>query len=218
MKKHLLPIFLIPVATSFASAEEAQPGHKHTLETKGFYRYHDEKGYQYKSAGIGLSYVLDRPYGLGLHIDYLNNLKSTDGFFEMETTLMHKKALSFGKIVPFYSSKIISHKRDSKEKKIVYITKSTVSLGVGLEKDLSENILLKVHASLFKDVNNALIVYKGSSFWGKNYSNPEGAKIKIGISSVAAHPATFFGSVSYAHTFQKCYKECEVQLGVRWVF
>ncbi len=216
MKKLLISSL---IATSTMCIAEEEITHQHCFSPKVFYRHHEEQNYKYKTSGIGFQYCFHKPKGLNIKLSALTNLRNKYILVEHESTLFFRIPIfESHNLYPVLASKSSSHKIDKVGLKSVYIHKTTGYVGMGWEMAYSPLFQFRVEGSLFRDLHNALMVQERDSFWGKSYSNPKGARVKVGFES--KWKDHFFVEVDcyYAKTFQDCYKECGTEIAFKWGF
>ena len=215
--KELIALTLL--ATSIGGFAQEGRTHKHCFAPKGFYRYHDEEGYKYKTYGAGIEYSLYRPEGINVKISAITNFDIDSILVETETSLFYRIPLhSNHNIYPVLSTRGSSHQIEKMDMGEVFINKSTVFGGMGWELIADENLRFSSEISLFRDLHNAVMGQDATHFWGQKYSNPSGFKAKLGVTT-QWHDQMFFDIEGfYAQTIQKCYKEIGIEAAFKWGF
>lgn len=216
MKKLLIGSLL--ATTSLCVAQEGKT-HKHCFSPKAFYRYHDEKNYHYKTAGIGAEYMLYKPDGLNIKLSGITNFKDNNVLVETENTLFFRFPINEQhNLYPLLCVRYSSHMIQKVDEKSIFINLNTGFIGMGWERELTAVFQFRGEVSLFRELHTTRMVKENSHFWGKSYSNHSGAKFKVGITS--QWKEDFFLDIEgyYSHTFEKCYKECGTEIGVNWGF
>ncbi len=215
MKKLLVTSLLAATITGTAAEEKS---HNHCFSPKAFYRSHDEQNYHYKTSGFGVEYSFYKPKGLNITLSGLTNV-NRNMLVETENTLFFRFPLgNFNTIYPILATKHSSHKTDQIDEKKIFIHKTTASAGMGWEILFSNVCRMNMEGSLFRDIQNALIIQENDSFWGQSYSNPAGGKIKIGLRTRWKNHLFIDIAAHYAHTFRKCYKEYGTEIAFKWGF
>lgn len=216
MRKQLT--FLLLATTSVCGAQE-ENSHKHFFSPKAFYRAHTEKNYQYKTSGLGVEYRFYKTKGLNIKLSGLTNFKYNNVLVETDTTLFFCFPINeYHTLYPILSMRHSSHKIEKVHERCVFINLSTGFVGLGCGRQVSPVFQFRVEGFLFRDLRNALVVTQNSHFWGHSYSNPTGARLKVGLTAQCKEE--FFLDIDghYGRTFEKCYKECGTEISFKWGF
>lgn len=221
MKEKLTFSLLALSSTLLAdSIEQESPEESiHHISPKAFYRYHEETGYTYKTAGLGFQYYLNRPKGVNLKIDLNTNGKDKYVFVESETSLFFKVPYKENQFFyPLLSSKQISHKVAKYESEDHFVNKSTMYLGLGYQCEIDKGFILRGEVQGSRDIFNTLSIIEREYFWGKSFSNPFGYRVRVGGEFSIAENKYLDVHGFYAQSFKQCFKELGCELAFKWGF
>lgn len=220
-------LILSAIATTGIAGEVENPMWAHTFSPKGFYRYHKEGNYTYKTGGVGFEYQVNPEVGFGFKVSSITNFKKDNALVETENNLFYKFIVNnnhsvYPILATTFSSHQVEHENKSEDLIVlvrdVFINKFTAFAGLGWEIVPDNSFRFRVEGFLFRDLHNALMMQENDRFWGRSYSNPSGFKAKIGF--IAKITDRFYADLAghYTQTFEKCYKELGSELALRWGF
>lgn len=206
------------IAAGTEGAEEKC--YQHCFAPKAFYRHHNEIGYKYDTVGIGLQYHLKRDEGVNVKLSVITNPQEKNVLTESENTLLYKINMEKEwNLYPIFSHRSTTHHVPAGMYPSRYIHKKTFYAGIGAETFLFSNWQGRIELQGFRDLYNATFINDAAKYWGTLYSNPYGARAKVGLSTFWANNKAFMEvDAYYGKTFRKCYEEVGCELAINWAF
>lgn len=225
MKKTALAVLASTPALLLAQKPEVEvpqslkKPYAHTLQPKIFYRYHKEGGDIYKLSGIGLQYQFDPGVGFTYKISSFTNISKTQPFLHGYSTFGWKfSPMGNWQLFTNFQSEIISHLMKNEEEKSLDAHKTLLFHGVGVQYGKWVGFQPFVEIGPVKDTSNSLVAHHGDHFSGKNYYNPWGGKVRLGVESKLDNGNSLFAEGFYTHTEKDCYKTLGIEISVKWSF
>lgn len=191
----------------------------HCFSPKVFYRHHREQNYTYNTGGIGLHYHLHRPVGINVKLSFITNPQDENVLSEAENHLFYKFLYRDGiSLYPVLSHRFSTHSVGKKENKISYINKQTFYAGMGLALLSEDGYNMHFELQGFRDLFNAKIIKEENEYHGKSYSNPQGARVKLGFSAETGQKSYLQMEMYFGRTFPKCYQELGGEISFNYGF
>lgn len=188
----------------------------HTLTPKIFYKCHKEGDCSFSDIGMGFEYQVKNPKGFNFKIFRYTNLNSFSG---VETEIAWKfggpKTLEF---FPYVESTHLTFKIEDASKKEIYCNKSSTGFGVGMKFNSEGMVQPYFQLGALKDLSNSLTQIEDEYFQGHTYSNPWGAKAKLGMELLLENKNSFAVEGYYGRSIDTCYEKYGADISFKWRF